>query len=230
MLHPFPTCKKIFNALLFTTATLALSSFAHADTLFDGWYVSGLLGAGLTPSIEFAPLDAPFFAGVDLGPTIKIEYKPAFNNPIIAAAIGYKSGPLRYELEALFATSKFRSIGDIEIGGDTKVAAALVNAFYDFDNVSTVVVPYLGLGIGYAHLSTDIPLFSDLAFLKASDNRFAFQGVLGTTINFTSNFGLFVDYRYLGTAKSNKAYFGEMYANNTFNLGITWHIGDYSNV
>ena len=73
-------------------------------------------------------------------------------------SVGYGFGNgLRAEIEGSWRENKITSVrgagifaGPGQGGGRSSTYAAMLNALYDFNNVSPFVVPYVGAGVGYA--------------------------------------------------------------------------------
>ena len=177
-------------------------------------------------------------------------------------AIGYGFGNgLRAELELDYRGNSFSSVNrNNRFGGVTSATASgseqlygpMVNILYDFNGLSTWVIPYAGLGVGYqrGHLSNftvagtgaSAPLFTS----DTTKAAFAYQGILGVNFPIQSLPGLSLtaDYRIMaltGTRTYNGAAsatlpsgvratgtgtmeWGHEY-NNTFMFGIRYNFG-----
>lgn len=121
------------------------------------------------------------------------------NDAVFSAAAGYHLNPnvrIEGELSHRKNDGEDTSLG-VLITGETKVTAALVNAYYDFKNTSRFT-PYIGAGIGAAH--GKIELTGPGGSADEDDNAFAWQGIAGVTYNLTNNVDLTTDYRYFDTA------------------------------
>jgi opacity protein-like surface antigen len=202
--------KRISTPTRIALATLALASLpfaAQADTLYDGWYVSGQAGAGYMSRVDFP----------DGG---SVKFQNGLNNHNFGGALGYKSGPLRYEIQGLYGKTDIDSVWGLDVNGSVRIISGFFNVFYDFDQLSTILVPYLGAGLGYGELQSKV----DGA--KCNDFELTFQGAAGLSLNFNANTALTVDYRYVGSAKSKNGFFDERYANNTVNVGFAYHFSD----
>lgn len=211
-------------ALALTVAVPMAASAASAAPSQDGWYASVLGGLGFTPKINAN------------GGSLKYK-TPSWQ---IGAALGYKSGQLRYEGEFLYQDARMKSINTaavaipspgIGFNGDTDVYAGMANVYYDFDSMDGNLLPlnpYVGVGIGYAHvrnkatLTVTLPGVTVVApVATTNDNVFAYQGIAGLNYNFDNTTSMQFDYRYFGTS-SVKA-FGKRWTNHTLNLGLTMH-------
>jgi len=117
----------------------------------------------------------------------------------IHAALGYDFDPIRAEVELGYAKNDFDKI-DTEkaTNGDVTATTFFANAYYDFHN-SSLFVPYLGAGLGYANISyNNLNVDWEYPF-DSHDSVFAYQFMAG--IAFAINENLFADlsYRYIGT-------------------------------
>ncbi len=76
--------------------------------------------------------------------------------------------------------------------------SAMLNLLYDI-NTGTPFTPYIGAGIGWAFLdANDIKRGSGFA-VDDTDNRFAYQGIVGVAYSLTPQWKLSLDYRYFAT-------------------------------
>lgn len=201
------------------TAALGLVSVnANADGYgpidsnhnLDGFYGSVFGGIGNTPK----------FGDTNL---VELEYKsPSWQ---AGGAIGYKSGPLRYEGEFLYQQAQLKNLRGqgliLPATSDTSLFAGFANIIYDFDNfgAETGLVPYLGVGIGYGQINAKITV-APFGTISGKDNGFVYQGIAGLNYNFDDNTSLFLDYRYV--ASSEIKGLNERYQTHTLNLGITY--------
>lgn len=75
----------------------------------------------------------------------------------------------------------------------------MVNGFYDFQT-GTAFTPYVGLGAGYARVSSNGISATGLgATLDDDDNKFAYQAIAGIAYQITPEVALTADYRYFAT-------------------------------
>ena len=173
---------------------LALSGASIAATPVSGWYMAALGGVGYLPN------------NVSILGVNGADYDTAYN---AGGALGYKSGPIRYEAEVIYMRGDAKAfnlaaVAQTGVSGDSEATAAMANIYYDFDDMSESFSPFIGLGIGYAHLSTTLNATGPTAVttFKASDNVFAYQGTVGMTYNFSENAAFTLAYSYLGTDKA----------------------------
>ena len=119
-------------------------------------------------------------------------------------AFGFADGGARVELEG----GGYHALGikKVVVGavpntnpkGDMKIATLMANAYYDFHN-STRFTPYIGGGVGAARIG--FPENNGFANTHSTDNRFAYQGMMGVSYTPESlpSTDWSVGYRYLGT-------------------------------
>lgn len=191
-------------------ALMALSIPAHAETQGQ-WYVSGAAGWSIVPDSDFTWSELSTIGSPTTG-----EFA-LDNGANFAAAVGAKVNQnLRTEVEVSYRKANIDSVsldgvGDVEtflaglgvpvdIGGNVKTWALLLNGYYDFMPESRFH-PYLSAGIGLARHNAKLSIggVSD----SASDTKFAYQAGAGASYDLTSQTALFGGYRYLGSSDPN---------------------------
>ena len=86
--------------------------------------------------------------------------------------------------------------------GDTHVASAMVNGYYDLPN-STNLTPYIGGGLGVARVAYDnYATTADGEILDDAKTVPAFQAMVGLNAPITSRLSMNAEYRYFTTAKT----------------------------
>lgn len=177
------------------TALLVTAGAAEAQQRWPKWYV-GVNGS--LPWVSDSDVSGPLLAG-----TGDIE----FDNPGwgAGASLGYKPGGggnsfldmMRFDIEYAYSANDIDSIGGGTAADDVTVDAYMLNAFVDFAT-DTQFTPYIGAGIGWANVETNIPA----AGLSDSDDVFAYQGRLGVAYEPATipNVAFSLGYRYFGTA------------------------------
>jgi opacity protein-like surface antigen len=204
------------------SATLLASTLATAATPVDGWYSSLFGGFTYLPD-NIANTTDGFYRN-------KSGYKSGYN---AGGRVGYQSNPMRYELEYTYLhanTSRF-DVDFIEQTGVTGYASAnlfMANAYYDFPEMLPAVSPFLGAGIGYAHLQGVLNSLGPVGatLYSTSDNAFAYQATLGLTYNFSENYAVNAAYRYVATNKTDG--FGQIFQAHMANVGVVYHF-DHNN-
>ncbi|MBS0358125.1 MAG: porin family protein [Proteobacteria bacterium] len=199
------------NKLQICGLALALAVFAIPATstaASEGWYGRFEGGVAVTPN------------------TSKNGSKLTYNSAgwDIGGALGYKYGPMRYEGEVAYQNTGYKSLNGVSNKSRTSVVDVMGNVYYDFDQINDTFVPYLGVGIGYAHLSNGVNVNNGTT-TSNTDNRFAYQGIVGFNINLTENVAANIDYRYFGTSNA-KNFSGNIFQNNIFNAGLTYYFGN----
>lgn len=205
-------------ALVGAFAILTATIPAHADDHSDSWYVSG--------SGDITKPQNSTISGTSTG---KVDYGFSSGGDM---ALGYQAGPVRGELELGYHALgiKNTTVGagpETSASGDMKIPTLMANGYYDFHN-SSRFTPYVGGGLGVAHL--EFPTNLGFGNTSSTDNRFAYQGMVGVSYTPESlpatNWSL--GYRYLGTsAPQFKTATGSISAEslktNSVELGLRYH-------
>jgi OOP family OmpA-OmpF porin len=176
----------IFAAIL---VFVFFSTSAHAAD--EGLYFSGNVGLSILS-------DADFVQGATLAET---DYDPGFN---VGGAIGYDFGFARAEAEVAYHNNHLEKATPVGaptvLGADGTVSAIsfLMNGYYDLHLDNSPLVPYLGVGIGFANVDFDI---SVPGFPNLDDSKvvFAYQVMAGTGYKINPTTTLAAGYRYFST-------------------------------
>ncbi|MCB1537933.1 MAG: porin family protein [Rhodospirillales bacterium] len=129
----------------------------------------------------------------------------------LSGAVGYDYGNnVRTEIELSYRSNKVDGLSDntgpfASPGGKVTATAVMANAYYDIPT-ATPVTPYIGAGIGIAHVKTDNYSTAGTIISDGKDNAFAYQGILGADYALESDLSLFGEYRYFSTEKVNMGY------------------------
>jgi len=132
-------------------------------------------------------------------------------------AAGWKFGQLRVELGLDFSGHDVSSIqvnGDGGLGarlggasltgananpsGSIHIIDGMVNAAWDF-RTGTPFVPYIGIGVGMAHVSLDSLSVAGRPLSNSSDTVFAYQPMVGVRYHVTDAIAVGAEYRYFAT-------------------------------
>lgn len=199
---------KFLSKLGITSLMLASSSLMAAEPAM-GWYAGFMLGPSIASSNDITIYNPPPSLGF-FPFTGNLSYNVLGN---FGAQLGYRCNKFRYEGELVFNRNNLKeftvngitldSNSEDRIKGNTTTGAALFNAFYEFydeDNPDTAFVPYIGLGIGYAHVKNSLTFTrrSGLEYKNdASGNAAVGQAILGFSYFFSDNVSLGTDLRYL---------------------------------
>lgn len=164
------------NSMIRTTlfGLLAMAHVTHAASPRDGFYAGALFGGTYEHNLNFSstspigtlslPVTLPVTASENK--TATLGFKLLVN---AGGQFGYRfCENYRVEIEALYNNNpySFLRIGDttihapdtstgLRIKGSTTEGIGFFNAYYDFLGLSdgdSSVVPYVGLGIGYAYI------------------------------------------------------------------------------
>lgn len=120
-------------------------------------------------------------------------------NWALSGAVGYALGNgLRFETEVGYRPNDIDNITGVAGGsGDVDVLNWMFNALYDLDYWNLPVKPYVGGGIGIAHVDFDGVTPVAGSTINDSDIGFAFQGIAGVSLDLTENLAATLDYRHL---------------------------------
>ncbi len=165
---------------------LAAPLAAEAQPI-EGIYIG--VGGGLNYH-EDSDIDGVRLGGeaeFDLGFAVMGVVGYGFGGPRVEGELSYRLNETDSSLVVNNGTSPILT----RPSADITTLAGMLNVYYDIDT-GTIWTPYLGggIGIGYAeHKSI------------GSDVVFAYQAIVGGSINFGNNIEGFADYRYFGTTK-----------------------------
>lgn len=120
--------------------------------------------------------------------------------PAGLGAAGYRfTDSIRAELEIAYRTNDVNQIGNVpNISGDLEQLSVLVNGVYDFIPDSRFS-PYVGAGIGIASGHANDVSALGVTLLNDSDEKLAYQGIVGVSFQLTDRIEAFADYRYFAT-------------------------------
>lgn len=203
------------KATLLSLALLTGSS-VFAATPIDGWYMSAAGGYTYLPSNIYKISNNAIYTYP--------SYEAGFD---VGGTFGYQSTPMRYEGEITYFNANIRrfyvnGLEQNQPSGYNNAVAAMANVFYDFPALIMPLQPFVGIGIGYAWVGTNLEGFYDSTIhrFSTSDSVFAYQGMVGVTFNFAENYALTIDYRYLNT--TNVFNMGRMFQAQTANVGAIY--------
>ena len=173
---------------------MAVSGAAAAESLPEGIYLEGrggitfledadLSGSGVTG-------DAEFDTGFTFGGAAGYAHSSGFRGEV---AVEYRDNDVD-DLTGLAA--------GIGVNGDISTITAMVNGFFDID-LGSGFVPFIGAGVGFAHIDADVDLTSggaSASLTDDSDQVFAYQGIAGIAYHFTDSVAASVQYSSLATS------------------------------
>jgi len=233
---------KLKTALFAAAATIAISPAAFA---YEGLY--GAIGAGLSYMEDDLDIESL------TGPQAPFDTEMNTDNGIgVYTALGKHFGDSwRGEIEFSYRNNDVRSLtADVPkisafpegtVSGDISAYALMVNVLKDLDFIGgDWVTPYVGGGVGFAHLDADFVGVRTLGLnglnnivVDDSDRRFAYQGIAGLAFKLAESLSLDVSYRYFGTLDPK---FGGLlqgtpftyegsYGNHSAFAGLRWNFG-----
>jgi opacity protein-like surface antigen len=183
---------------LLVMAVLALVFIAtSAQAENKGMYISANAGVSFLMDSDDEYPSIP-------GSGFDTSYDPGFN---IAGAIGYDFGTIRAEGEIAYRSNDVDESslpGTVSNAiGDISASSFMLNGYYDIHTRNFSLVPYLGVGIGVAHVDTDFSVsgvpFSP--FVDDSDTVFAYQFMAGFGVKVSPIITLTGGYRYFATTE-----------------------------
>jgi len=204
-------------SMLIAGALGLLPTLANADS--PGLYIG--LGAGVTLPRQ-SDIEAP---GIDTKADLDNGWKGI-------GSVGYKfTNGIRSELELGYGSNQIDKIADIAADGDILNRTAMLNAFYDFNNVLpwSRVTPYVGLGLGVDWVkirNATIPGFR----VDDSEITFAYQAMAGLNFDITDQLSANLGYRWFhapdfDVTSDTGAKVNTNYATHMFLIGMRWSFG-----
>ena len=204
---------------------------AQAQQPVAGPYVS--LGAGVNFKQE---LDVKSGGG-----NLQSELGPA-----VVGAFGYGFGNgFRAEIEGNYYNNKFNKVsgapGFTAAGGHEQLYGVMLNGYYDFNGLSSMVVPYVGLGAGYEWANEqNVKAYGPVGSFATNqtEGSFAAQAILGAAMPISAIPGLDLtaEYRFMALI-GDRSYSGVNQVgapetlkvgndyNHTFLLGVRYAFG-----
>ena len=204
--------KRNLTTLLPACIAISMLPLAHASTPVSGPYIRAM---GAFSFINDGNIST---AGIS-----NSSYKSGYAG---GGQLGYKSGPIRYELDGSYIKNNLKGFSlagtpQTDTSGYSQVFAGLINVFYDFEDLNPSLAPYLGFGVGYAQVKNSINSSTpSTSAYSQSDTVFAYKAQVGLTYNFSENIAADVAYQYFRTKKSNT--FNSNYQTNLLAAGVTY--------
>lgn len=231
------------HGLFFGAACLAVCNASLAFNPVQGWYAGGIGVVSYSPSLNFS---------VSSGTGGELDYRVGGGG---GGQLGYRCAPWRFEGEVIFNINQYSrlTVGNTEIKrlnnsnqtaaltlrGDTYYIAGMLNVIYDLYQIQfsrdSQIVPYLGIGAGYASLNNELRLYNNGTLIttpvtvngitinpttKETSSEGAVQFIIGAQYfadDFTS---VGIDYRYFTTGKIRNS--NERYQVHTANLTLNF--------
>ena len=151
----------ITAALLFNTASYALDP---VQGLYGGVFIGGSLASGVTFNLTNPTSQAVLI-------NEKLSYSPYGNG---GGELGYRINQFRVESELFYNRSPYKTItiggqrfttikkgSGFSYKGQTDTGAIMINGIFDafFIDEDSNLVPYIGLGLGYARVQNSIKFY-----------------------------------------------------------------------
>jgi len=166
------------------------------------WVPGQNLTASDSTGTKFLP--GPGGTTIDTGQRFDGSYRsdPGFH---VGGAIGTRFfSDFRAEVEYIYRENSNKEVG-IQAGstdgqGHVGVMTAMVNAYYDLNIVDLPVVPYVGVGVGYARLDINVKNDAEVpesTKVSDSDSAFAYSFMAGGSYKINDMIDLVMGYRYL---------------------------------
>lgn len=209
---------------------------AFALNPVQGWYLGVMGGGTYAPKIDFTFVNPHTFANG----TGQLTYSLGGNGGIF---LGYLCNKFRFEGEALYNMNQFDKLelgtlvlkdhltpNGVRIYGDTSFLAGFFNVLYDFyqPGVDVNLVPYVGLGLGFASIQNDFKLYSvyfnngitPIFTAKETTSTPIGQAIIGLSYFLDDFAAAGMDFRFLGTRKIDAL--GKSFRAATFNINFTY--------
>lgn len=198
-------------------AAIAIPMVANAGPR-EGIYIGA--GAGLNYH-EDSEIDGTRLSGdaeYDLGFVGMGVIGYAFGGPRIEGELSYRNNAMGASRVVNTGTTALNTSNP---KGDFETIAGMVNFYYDID-IGQIVTPYIGAGIGVAYADQrDI----------GDEVTFAYQGILGMSVDIETNLEGFVDYRYFGTTQVEGGDIGRAAdidnRSHSLMIGLRYHFGAF---
>lgn len=175
--------------LSIVTALALASAMPQAQAADERYYIAGVIGHH-----DYADLT------VDAGPIlgdVALDRDWSFG-----AALGTQVfEPLRLELEFISRSADARSLPQLaldDLDGGLDLTTVVLNAAYDFHINGSSLVPYVGVGAGWADVEVD-DISSGFFRLSGNDQIAVWQLMLGLALPMSDRLTLSLDARYVQT-------------------------------
>lgn len=204
------------------SVALLASNLVNAATPVDGWYSSVMGGYTYFSNNVAQNIAGNLYTGA--------FYIDGYN---VGGRIGYQSNPIRYEGEFSYLHGSNNSflvnqISQTNTKGTTSAEVVMANLYYDFPDMVPCISPFLGIGLGYAHVQANLSSTGPTtpAYFNASDNVFAYQAQAGATYNFSENYALNIAFRFIGSDRAQNL--GKVYETYNGTVGIVYRFDEAS--
>jgi opacity protein-like surface antigen len=160
----------------------------------SGLYLSGRIGASIMPNTDLTD---------HLGDSIE---KKMNTGAVVGLGVGYKYRNWRNEIELFCIDNPIYGVGyhgnQLDFSsGDTGIGAIMYNLYYDFDQLHSRLVPYVGAGIGWGLNFDEIKFNNGKKIETEGDSVMAFRGSAGVGYYVTQHFVMSLEYSYFATPR-----------------------------
>jgi opacity protein-like surface antigen len=224
----------------FTLATAALA-------------LSGLASAGIAAAAPTSPYGVAYiglrgsYVISDDGSTTGnagFNYLQSYDDGYASAAyIGWTvTEGIRLEFEGGFRSADIKNVtivsdptltylpgAVVDVGADAQAATAMANFYYDMDIFGGDVVPWIGAGLGAAHVEYNVT--DPLSVFSGNDKAwiFAYQLMAGLTFPIGDGLSVTASYHYFTTEDFDRTgttseVFKTDLTQHSIDLGIQWHL------
>jgi len=209
---------------LLCVLAIGLISPSFASGASEGVYASFNVGQSKAKSIknsQLSILNTVGYAGiVPNDPEFGVDFKRGIN---YRGSIGYKVTNFRGELELSYLRAKYKNFTEnygnnpllfsTDLSGHVDAIPLMLNAYFDWDGLNEWVAPFMGVGIGMAHIKNRIELGGQVTVAGGiitpaaplvghmTETKLAFQGIAGLLVNIHSKVAATLDYRCFSTSK-----------------------------
>ena len=150
-----------------------------------------------------------------------VKYKSGYD---AGGALGFQGGPIRYEGEVSYIRAEtksfnYRGIRAKDVSGHANATTYMANVFYNFFHQESILNPFIGVGLGFAHINATLNSSNTPGF-SATRNKVAYQGMAGLRLSVTDNIAVGANYRYFTTTRAEK--FGRRFQANIVNISLAY--------
>lgn len=188
---------KSFITALPLSAILATSMACISVEAAEGdWYVSGNISY---VDIDDADLDSNEAATGNREVDVSFDEDTGYGLAVGYEFAGNVLGPVRLGLDYQKHDNDandidFQNIARNDVDGSFDVDSIFINLVQAFDGLPYGIQPYVGVGIGYVDIDSDLN-YAPGARINDDDNVFGYQFQIGTSLLLTDSFDLFAEYR-----------------------------------
>ena len=160
----------------------------------------------------------------------------AITKPDIGLAVlgtfGYRFwDDFRIEEEPGYRHATISKINGGPASGSMSAISAMSNLLYDIPFLGGPIVPFVGVGIGFAYTGFNTISPVGGSSVRDNDTIFVMQGIAGVSYNINPNLAITATYRYFAPDGSNvETGFGTKVQaadqSHTFTLGVRWSFGE----